>query len=265
MSKEVDALIIIGHSHLIASEAPLSNHESIGMGLQFIENGSIKWADGTDITEDSKTELFAGDVFLKLGYLAASCYSKGLEEQQFIQQPLIQLPLEKPRLINPFVEEAVNVFDDISPFDNGEFLPEELVIKHGKMKLNNHGLPVMFNKPLEVKPSIESELKEKWEIAQQVHTKRGSATIKSFNLRDVVLRLSESEVKNTAPDFMELDENNNFVGFSRSVDNLIKATGAESYLKEVPYYQTFGNSRHNELEMLKAAFEDLRLVRKKIS
>ncbi len=251
MSKEVDALIIIGHSHLIAQEAPHYTHEDIDQGLWYVRSGKTKWYNRQPITEEDRTSLFAGEVFLQLGDLAASQYMQ-------------QLP-ERPQKPNPFRETALDVLDEISPFETGEALPNELAIKWASMRLTEHDLPEMFDTALAADPSIEDELKEKWYKAQAVHTRRGKVAIMAYDTSALLKGLGELKMDEVAPDEVEFDKDLNVASQSHDLGGLVDRAGVQAHLTEVPYYQTFSNTKKNEPEMLTTALEDLRLVSAEIA
>lgn len=246
MSKEVDALIIIGHSHLIAQEAPHYAHEDIDQGLWYVRSGKTKWFNRKPITEEDKTSLFAGEVFLQLGDLAAS-------------RLMQQLP-ERPKKPNPFREKALDVLDEISPFETGEALPKELAIKWAFMRLTERELPEMFDIALTADPSIEDELKEKWGKAQAVHTRRGNVAIMAYDTSVLLKALGGLKMDEVAPDEVEFDEGLNVASQSHNLGGLVDRASVQAHLTEVPYYQTFSNTTKNEPEMLTSALEDLRLV-----
>ncbi len=252
MSKEVNALVIIGHSHMIAQEAPEINHEDIGQGLWVIRNTRRKqWADRTPITEEDKTSLFAGEVFLQLGDLAASRYMQ-------------ELP-KRPQEPNPFREPVLDVLDEISPFEIGEALPKELAIQWASMRLTERELPEMFNGALSADPSIEDELKEKWSKAQAIHARRGKVAIMAYDTSALLKGLAGLKMDEVAPDEVEFDNDLNVTSQSHNLGGLVDRAGIKPHLTEVPYYQTFSNTKKNEPEMLTAALEDLRLVSQAIA
>lgn len=251
MSKEVDALIIIGHSHLIAQEAPHYTHEDIDIGLWYVRSGKTEWYNRQPITEEDRTSLYAGEVFLQLGDLAASQYMQ-------------QLP-ERPQETNPFRDIALNVLDEISPLETGEALPKEFAIKRSSMRLTEHDLPEMFDTALTADPSIEDELKEKWEKAQAVHTRRGKVAIMAYDISALLKGLGELKMDEVAPDEVEFGKDLNVSSESHDLGGLIDRAGVQAHLTEVPYYQTFSNTKKNEPEMLTTALEDLRLVRQAIA
>lgn len=246
MSKEVDALVIVGHSHMIAQEAPHYTHEDIDHGLWYVRSGKTKWFNGKPITEEDKTSLFVGEVFLQLGDLASSRYIQQLPERS-----------QKP---NPYREVALDVIDEISPLETGEALPKELAIKWADMRLTERGLPEMFDVALTADPSIEDELKYKWSKAQAVHARRGKVAIMAYNISALLKGLGELKMDEVAPDEVEFDEDLNVASQSHNLGGLVDRTGVQAQLTEVPYYQTFSNTTKNEPEMLASALEDLRLV-----
>ena len=246
MSKEVDALVIVGHSHLIAQEAPHFNHEDIEHGLWYVRNGKTKWYNGQSITEEDKTSLYAGEVFLGLGGLAASRYMQ-------------QLP-ERPQKPNPFREIALDVLDEISPFETGEAMRKDFAIKWPSLELTERELPEMFDAAMMADPSIQDELKEKWAKAQAVHTRRGKVAVMAYDTSALLKGLGELKMDEVAPDEVECDEDLNVASQSHNLGGLVDRAGVKAQLTEVPYYQTFSNTKKNEPEMLTSALEDLRLV-----
>jgi hypothetical protein len=247
MSKEVDALVIIGHGHLIAQEAPEFTHEDIEQGLWVIRNTRRKqWANRTPITEEDKTSLYAGEVFLGLGGLAASRYMQ-------------QLP-ERPQEPNSFREVALDVIDEISPFETGEALRSDFAIKWQSMKLTERELPEMFNTALAADPSIADELKEKWDRAQAIHARRGQIAVIAYDTSALLKGLGGLKMDEVAPDEVEFDEDLNVASQSHNLGGLADRSGVKPHLAEMPYYQTFSNTKKNEPEMLASALEDLRFV-----
>jgi hypothetical protein len=246
MSKEVDALVIIGHSNLIAQEAPYHTHEDIDQGLWRVRSGATKWHNRQPITEEDKTSLFAGEVFLQLGDLAANRYMQ-------------QLP-DRPQKPNSFRETALDVIDEVSPFETGEALPKELAIQWTSMRMAERELPEMFDAALTADPSIEDELKEKWAKAQVIHARRGKIAIMAYDTSALLEGLGRLKVDEITPDEVKFDENLNITSQSHNLGELADRSGVKPHLIEVPYYQTFSNTRHNESEMLANALEDLRLV-----
>lgn len=251
MSKEVDALVIIGHSHLIAQEAPHYTHENIEQGLWRVRNGKTQWYDGKPTTELEKNGLFAGEVFLQLGDLATSRYMQ-------------QLP-ERSQNSNPFREVALEVIDEISPFKTGEALPKELALKPSVMQLTERGLPAMFDAALTYDASIKDELKEKWSNAQAVHARRGIVATIAYDASTLFQGLSDLNLDEIAPDKVDFDRDANVVAEYNSLNSLVDRAGVQPHPTKIPYYQTFSNAKSNEQEMLRSALEDLRRVRKAIS
>lgn len=246
MSKEVDALVIIGHSHMIAQEAPEYTHEDIGHGLWYVRNGKTKWYNKQPRTEEDKHNLYAGEVFLELGKLAANRYAQTLPE--------------RPQQANPMREVALEVLDEISPFAIGEVLPEELTIAWADMRIGEHELPAMFSGALAAEPSMADELREKWAKAQGVHAKRGGIAIMAYNADELIQGLSGLKMDEIAPDEVEFDDEANVVSESHGLSGLTDRTGVKARLTEVPYYQTFSNTAKNEAAMLTSALADLKLV-----
>ncbi len=236
---------------MIAQEAPLYTHEDIDQGLWYVRSGKTKWYNRQPITEEDKTSLFAGEVFLQLGDLAANYYMQQLPEQ--------------PQKPNPFRESVLDVLDEISPFETGEALPKELAIKWASIKLSEHDLPEMFDTALAADPSIKDELKEKWDKAQAVYIRRGNVAIMAYDTSALLKGLSELKMDEVAPDEVEFDKDLNVASQSHDLGGLIDRAGIHAHLTEVPYYQTFSNTKKNEPEMLMTALEDLRLVRQEIA
>ncbi|HEX8182743.1 MAG TPA: hypothetical protein VF575_04040 [Candidatus Saccharimonadales bacterium] len=251
MSKEVDALVIIGHSHLIAQEAPHYNHEDIDQGLWYVRNGKTTWYDGQPITEADKTSLYAGEVFLGLGYLAASHYLQQLPER--LQDP------------NPFREVALDVIEEISPFETGEALRADLAIIWPSMELADSELPKMFDAPLAADSSITDELKEKWDKAQAVHVRRGQVAIMAYGADALLKGLRGLKMDEIALDEVGFDENLNVAIQSYNLAGLVDLAGLQAHLTEIPYYQAFSATTNNGPDMLTSALEDLRLVSTAIS
>ena len=78
MSKEIDALVIIGYCWMLIDEIPPYIREDTESDLEFIRSGEITWPDNTPITNEAKDTLFASEVFLQLGNLAVSIYTQKL-------------------------------------------------------------------------------------------------------------------------------------------------------------------------------------------
>ncbi len=251
MSKEVDALVIIGHSHMIVDETPRYNHEGIAQGLWYVRHGETKWYNDEPITEEDKTNLYAGEILLELGGLAASRYMQQAQERS--QEP------------NPLRSVALDLLDEISPLQAGEVLRPDFAVKLPYIDRIGQELPNIFDAALTAEPSIEEELKEKWAQAQLIHAQRGKVAIIAYDAAALLEDLSKLKIDEVAPDEVGFDENLNVTSQSHNLRSLIDRTDAQAQLTEVPYYQTFSSARKNELELLTSALEDLRFVSQAIT
>lgn len=237
MSKEVDALVLIGHGHLIAQEPHPLVYEEIDISLQYVRSGKAAWTDDRPITEAEKTSLYAGEVFARLGGLMANRYLQ--------QLPKRQLPP------NPFRAVALEAIDEISPFATGEVLRADFAITWSDLRLTEHELPAMFDPALAAEPSITTELQEKWRKAQAVHAQRGTVAIEVYNVDALLEGLSELRISEIAP---------TDISGSYNIAELADRA-AQAELTDVPYYQAFSITEGSNAEhMLASALEDLRLV-----
>lgn len=246
MSKKIDSLVIIGHSHMIASEAPHYSHEDIQHGLSYVRNGKTSWNTGRTITEKDIDSLYASEVFLDLGALAASLYTK-------------QFPM-RPKQPNPFREIALDVLNEISPFETDDELPTDLITKWPRLEQNEFGLPEMFDPAIAFDPSLKDELQVKWAKAQMVHARRGKVAIMAYDTTRILHDLSRLDMSQIAPDEVKFGDNLHVKSQSYNLGNLVGRTDAQAKSVDVPYYQTFSNTSKNGAEMLASALEDIQLV-----
>lgn len=242
--------MLIGHSHAIAEEAPHYAHDDVEHGLWYVRNGETKWANREPLTESDRTNLYAGEVFLRLGQLTGARYC-GQE-------------IEQVQNDNPFKTTTLEVIDSISPFSDDEVLLAPITIQWPNLEPGKHGLPALFDEALDSQPSVADELTEKWAKARAIHAKRGTVAMMAYNVDELIQGLRGLNVDEVAPDAVEFDEDANVVSEEHNLGGLVERTGLKAHLAEVPYYSTF-SERKNAAEMLSKALEDLKLVSQAIA
>lgn len=246
MSKEIDALIIIAHSHVISQEPSHDAREDIDQSLWHVRQGTANWHNGQPISDEARENLFAGEILMRLGNLAARRYA--------------QLVPEWLNEYNPATQSTLDAIDAISPLEPGQVLSAELAIEWGDVSLTERGLPRMFDAILTGDPPVEAELTEKWGVAQTIHNRRGKVAIMAYDFSELSEGINGLNMDEIAPDVVEFDDEQRLASQSYDLSQLVGRTGVSSRLVEVSYYQTCSDSEMNLSEMLTNALEDLRAV-----
>jgi len=241
MSKEVDALILIAHSNRIINDIPYYSFEDTDAGLYYIQEGRKTWYNGAPITEADRTNLFASDVLLRLGRLAASVLKS--EPSNFIKDT------------NPNKLHAIHVMKELSPYENEDSLTLPIGLKLYEFARGEMGIPIMFEAAVMQKPSIFPELMAKWAISKQVHKERGTVELAGYRIEELLEGIDKVNIDEVAP--------TDITGSTYDVGDIIDHAGVESQLMNFPYYQTL-NEKESGVEMLEAALEDLTKVAKAI-
>jgi len=241
MSKEVDALILIGHGHRIVADVPEYVLEDVESGLWYLRDGRKKWYNGVPITESDRTNLYASDVLLRLGHLAASVMKN--EPLGFIENA------------NPHKFNTVDTLNELSPYKDDGSLLLPVGLSHYQIIRGETGIPVMFEEAVSQKPSILQELMAKWAISKQVHAEHGTVEGDGYNIDELLSGVGTVDIDEVAP----VD----ITGSSHSLGDIIDHAGLKSQPMNFPYYQTL-KAEENAVEMLESALEDLAKVMKAI-
>jgi len=240
MSEHINALILIGHNTRMAADVPSYTREDAGQGLWYIREGKQQWYNGQPITETERVNIYASEVFLDLGRIAASTYLR--EPVSFIGDA------------NIFKSSVIDAINEISPI-GGELLRYPVDTSYGCTVTTENGLPRMYQKALLQDPSMKDELLAKWSIAGEIHANRGGVILPSYNTDEMMNGLSNLNMHEIAPD--DISDS------SHSLAGLIDHIEIETYLASYPYYSTL-DEKENGVEMLDSALEDLRLVEQAI-
>jgi len=240
MSEHINALILIGHSSRMAADVPSYTREDAGQGLWYIREGKQQWYNGQPITETERVNIYASEVFLDLGRIAASTYLRD--------------PISFIGNANPFKSSVIEAINELSPI-GGELLRYPVDTSYACTVLTENGLPRMYQKALLQDPSIKDELLAKWSIAGEIHANRGGVILPSYNTDEMMNGLSNLNMHEIAPD--DISDS------SHSLAGLIDHIEIETYLASYPYYSTL-DEKENGVEMLDSALEDLRLVEQAI-
>lgn len=235
MTKEIDALILIGHSNRITADVPSYAFEDAGIGLQYVQEGKTTWYNGAPITESDRTNLYASDIFLHLGHLAASVLKK--EPSGFIANS------------NTFKFKTIDSLYDISPYKSSPSLTLPIGLSPFHVLRGKTGIPMMFEAAVAQKPSIAKELMSKWVISEQVHAERGTIELPGYAIDEILEGIDSVNMDEVAP--------TDITGSSYELKDIIDHTIAKTKLVDFPYYQTF-KERENAVEMLDASLEDLK-------
>ncbi len=241
MSEHIDALVLIGHSSRIVADVPHYVHEDAEQGLWYVNEGKKFWYDGKPITETDKTNLYASEVFLKLGRLAASIYQNK--------------PISFINNTSPSKFATIDSIQQFSPLKEGDTLRLPVEVKNQFSGYAENGLPLLFEKALSFDSSILAELTAKWAISRQIHKKRGIVTLPGYNVGELVEGLGGLNMDEIAPA--------DITGASYDVGDLIDHAGIDTQLIDFPYYATL-REQENAAELLESAIEDLRQVRQAI-
>ena len=240
MSEHINALILIGHSSRMAADVPSYTREDAGQGLWYIREGKQQWYNGQPITETERVNIYASEVFLDLGRIAASTYLRD--------------PISFIGNANPFKSSVIEAINELSPI-GGELLRYPVDTSYACTVLTENGLPRMYQKALLQDPSIKDELLAKWSIAGEIHANRGGVILPSYNTDEMMNGLSNLNMHEIAPD--DISDS------SHSLAGLIDHIEIETYLASYPYYSTL-DEKENGAEMLDNALADLRLVEQAI-
>ena len=240
MSEHINALILIGHSSRMAADVPSYTREDAGQGLWYIREGKQQWYNGQPITETERVNIYASEVFLNLGRIAASTY--------------LREPIPYIGNANLFKLSVINAINGLSPI-GAEPLQYPVDTSRDCTVMTENGLPRMYQKALLQDPSMKDELLAKWSIAGEIHANRGGVILPSYNTDEMMNGLSNLNMDEIAPDDIS-DSSHNLGG-------LIDHIEIETYSADYPYYSTL-DEKENGAEMLDSALEDLRLVARAI-
>ncbi|HEY8992433.1 MAG TPA: hypothetical protein VIM37_01125 [Candidatus Microsaccharimonas sp.] len=234
MSEHIDALVLIGLGSRIVADVPRYVHEDTEQGLYSIYQGSRQWYDGRSITETEKNNLYASEVFLKLGRLTAGiCLGEPIT---FIRnQNILKFP-------------AIEAIQNLSPLADGQTLNLPVEMNYWSSSMTVNGLPELFGAALKQDLSIRPELVSKWALARKIHTKRGNIKIPGYNINELADGIGRLKMDEIAP--------TDITGTTYDVADLIDHTRVKARLMDFPYYTTF-NELTNATQMLYSAFEDL--------
>lgn len=249
MSKEIDSVVLIAHAYGIALEASPNLYEDIGQGLWYIRHGETHWYNGQLITDEEKTNLYACEAFLYLGDLAAQCYF-GHD---------IHLTNDN----NPAVQQVLDTLEEISPLEKDEILDTSFAIKSRRRSVLTESLLL---KSLSVQDADTiTELRTKWEIAKNIHARRGQAIIQTYDLNELVTAVASIDLTTTAPDMFEIDNDGEIISQSYNVIDLTNKAQVKPRISKtaIPYYRAV--DRDNGVIMLADALEDLRRVKHDIN
>lgn len=237
MSEHVDALILIGHSSRIVADVPHYVHEDAEQGLWCVNNDKKLWYDGKPITETDKTNLYASEVFLKLGRLTASIFQN--EPISFINNT------------NTSKFATIDSIQQFSPLNEGETLNLQVEVGNQFSGYAENGLPLIFDKALSQDSTIFAELTSKWAISREIHKKRGKVALPGYTVDELVEGIGGLNMDEIAP--------TDITGASYDVGDLIDHAKVETHLIDFPYYATL-REQENAAQLLESALEDLRLV-----
>lgn len=237
MSEHIDALILIGYGDSIIADVPNYAHDDNEQGLSYIYEGKKQWYNGEPITESDKLNLYASEVFLKLGRLTAGIY--------------LNEPISFIKNANTSKFLAIDAIRSFSPLAEGEVLDLPFESGHLSSRLAENGLPRTFKAALARQPSILSELTSKWTIAQEIYAKRGEVTLPGYNLDELLEGIKGLNMEEIAP--------TDITGTSYSVKDLLNHAKVEPHIAAFPYYATF-DERTNATQILDSALDDLKLL-----
>ena len=237
MSKHIDALILINHSNRLVEDVPRYVHEDAAQGIGYVYDDKKFWYDGTPITETARTNLYASEVFLKLGRLTASIYQN--KPISFIDNT------------NSSKFTTIDSIKEVSPFNEGETLRLPVELGNQFSGYTESGLPLIFEKALYQDSSMYTELTAKWAMSREIHRKRGKLTIPRYNVDELVEGFGGLRMDEIAP----ID----ITGASYDVGDLIDHAHIETHLVDSPYYSTL-REQENAAELLESALQDLREV-----
>ncbi len=241
MSEHIDALILIGHGSRIVGDVPYYAYEDVEQGLWYVNNRKKLWYDGNPITETDKVNLYASEVFLKLGRLTASIYQNK--------------PISFINNTNSSKFMAIDSIQAFSPLNEGETLNLPVEVGGRFSGYAENGLPLIFEKALSGDSSIFAELTAKWAISQEIHRKRGKVTLPGYNVIELVDGIGELSMDEIAP--------SDITSTTYDVGDLIDHANIETQLIDFPYYSTL-REQENATELLESALDDLRQVRQAI-
>ena len=234
MSEHIDALILINHSNRIVEDVPRYVHEDAEQGIGYVYDHKKFWYDGTPITETAKTNLYASEVFLKLGRLTASVYQN--KQISFINNT------------NPSKFTTIDSIKEFSPFSEDETLKLPVELGNQFSGYAESGLPLIFEKALYQDSSIYTELTAKWAMSRQIHRKRGKLTLPRYNVYELVEGMGGLNMDEIAP--------TDITGASYDVGDLIDHAHIGTHLIDSPYYSTL-REQENAAELLASALQDL--------
>lgn len=240
MKTSIDALVLIGHANKISHEVPGFVTAHITDQLTTLRGaGHSELHDTT--TESDMNNLLAAETFLSLGSLVTS---------RFVGVPIAR------KYPNHFRDTAIDIIDEISPFQKGTVLDPEvskfLTISSG---VTEEQTKQMFATAVGGTSEDMDLFRQKWLKSVELFKRRGEVLVKMY-LRSEILNAIETKLIDSVPDSIETmsdDENEKYV---YQVDSIINNNAVPLHDVLVPYYSIF--RQNNATEMYADAVIDLR-------
>lgn len=237
MSKEVDALILIGHSSRIVNDTPGYAWEDVGMALQYVQEGRETWYTGKPITDAQRSSIHASNILLSLDSLALSVFKAQ--------------PVQSIDNLNPYKLPTLDRIHMIGPYRGTEVLRLPVTSLDLIESESRPHIPELFEVALKREPKILQELMAKWAISKQIHAERGTTKAEGYDAKELADGIGTVNIDEIAPQ--------NITDSSYDLEDIIDHAGVQSRIYNFPYYAMLDGMKNGE-EMLRAALEDLQKV-----
>jgi hypothetical protein len=243
MSKEVDAIVLIGSSYDIAGQVPIEVEHDLTDQLTDMRSGIATRYDGRLLDACDLNDLYAAEVFMQLGSLVANRLLGGLPER-----------------LGPFNhcrDIALKAIDKVSPFAPGECFelpggavaipPERHGLSHAREALGQ-----IFDASDE---QLQEELMKKTAAALLVIRSHEPVSLPASVAEGVEAISNPNFLKRLTPESVEYDENRQPIIKIYDLEKVAEDTAIDLRPKKVPYYASL--NENNGEEMLLRALKDI--------
>lgn len=241
MKTSVDALVLIGHANKISHEVPGFVAAHVTDTLEKLRGPS--YSELHDITtEADMNNLLAAETILSLGSLVTS---------RFVGVPIVR------KYPNAFRDTAIDIIDEISPFQKGTVL-DPAVSKFLGMSggVTDDETRDMFSIAVGEHPADLELFRQKWLRSVELFKRRGEVVVKAYRKDELMKAISEVNLNDIPPDTFEFDIEAEQLKETRTMDSLIEHTEVPLHEVAMPYYATMRQS--NATELYADAVMDLR-------
>lgn len=243
MSKAAETLTLMGYAALAARQTQPHVREWVSADMSVIRAGRMpRRRPGESLTTDDVADIQAAEAFMELG----SVMMYGLLD---IEQP-------EPWKQNPYVQRALGVGRDISPYS-----AQEAHALFGVATLSDipedqmYMVKAVFKNIMSEQESITEELLLKADIATMLFERRGTAMIKMVDVASVLEEVRSTESDSVSPDAVTFNERGEVRSIVYRVGDFASEAISHAEEVEVPYYATLRQA--NAQSLLRDVLADL--------